>query len=200
MRTLVVCSIVSLDGFSAGPGGDFTQLPFDLGFNTYCAERLRTADTVLSGRNSYEMFHGYWPSVADDASASDDEREISRRNNAARKVVVSDSLVLSDDQPWTASTTVVPRAEAHAAVSALLAEEGADVLVFGSGTVWNDLLVAGLVGELHLLVGPVLLGDGVPVFTGPRTPLRLLETRQLTGSSLVLHRYDARPNAVVTSS
>ena len=193
MRTLVVCVIVSADGFSAGPGGDFLALPLDDGFNTYGAERLRAADTVLTGRTSYEMFHGYWPGVADDPDAPAVEREISREHNAARKVVVSDSLVIGDDEAWSDSTTVVPRAEAHGAVRDLLAEDGGEVLVFGSGTVWNDLLAAGLVGELHLLVGPKLLGEGVPVFTGPPTSLRLLESRQLEGSQLVLQRYDARP-------
>jgi hypothetical protein len=105
MRTLVVCSIVSLDGFSAGPGGDVTALPFDEGFNAYGAERLRAADTVLTGRTSYEMFHGYWPGVADDPSASEVEREISREHNAARQVVISDSLAIGEDEPWSATTT-----------------------------------------------------------------------------------------------
>lgn len=192
MRTLVVCSIVSLDGFSAGPGGDVTALPFDEGFSAYGAERLRAADTMLTGRSTYEMFRGYWPGVADDPAADEVAREISQAHNASRKVVVSDSLAIDQDDPWSATTTVVPRAQAHAAVRETLSAEGEEVLVFGSRTVWNDLLIAGLVGELHLLVGPTLLGDGVPVFTGPPTSLRLLETRRLDGSSLVLHRYDAR--------
>jgi dihydrofolate reductase len=192
MRTLVVCSIVSLDGFSAGPGADVTALPFDEGFNAYGAERLRAADTVLTGRSSYEMFRSYWPGLADDPSVSEIEREISRAHNASHKIVISDSLTIGEDEPWSATTTVVPRAEAHTKVRETLAGEGAEILVFGSRTVWNDLLTAGLVGELHLLVGPTLLGDGVPVFTGPPTPLRLIEARQLDGSSLVLHRYDAR--------
>jgi dihydrofolate reductase len=191
MRTLVVCSIVSLDGFSAGPGGDMTALPFDEGFNAYGLERLRAADTELTGRTSYEMFRGHWPGKAEDPSADELEREISREHNAARQVVISDSLMIGEDEPWSATTTVVPRAKAHTTVREMLDEEGKEILVFGSRTVWNDLLTAGLVSELHLLVGPKLLGDGVPVFSGPPTPLRLLEIRRLDGSSLVLHRYDA---------
>lgn len=69
MRSLVVCSIVSLDGFSAGPGGDVLALPFDDGFNAYALERLRAADTLLTGRTTHEEFHGYWPGLADDADA-----------------------------------------------------------------------------------------------------------------------------------
>lgn len=192
MRSLVVCSIVSLDGFSAGPGGDVLALPFDDGFNAYALDRLRAADTLLNGRTTYEEFLGYWPGLADDADAPAIEREISAHHNAARHVVVSDSLRVPEDSPWAGTTVVVPRADAHEAVRKLLADDGDDVLVFGSRTMWNDLLAAGLVSELHLLVGPTLLGDGVPVFTGPPTPLRLVEARRLDGSSLVLHRYDAR--------
>lgn len=189
MRTLVVCSIVSVDGFSAGPGADITALPFDVGFDAYCVQRLRGADIVLMGRSSYEMLRGYWPSVADDPDAPDIEREVSRELNAARHIVVSDSLMVGEHEPWSATTTVVRRAEAHPTVRALLAADGAHILVFGSRTLWNGLLAAGLVGELHLLVGPALLGAGIPMFIAPPTPLRLLEARQLDGSSLVLHRY-----------
>lgn len=50
MCSLVVCSIVFLDGFSAGPGGDVLAQPFDDGFNAYALERLRAADTAPAGR------------------------------------------------------------------------------------------------------------------------------------------------------
>ena len=56
---------------------------------------------------------------------------------------------------------------------------------------WNPLLEAGLVDELHVLVGPALLGSGTKLYTRARTPLRLLESRVLPDSQLVLLRYDA---------
>ncbi len=80
----------------------------------------------------------------------------------------------------------------------LTAGEGGDVLAFGSFRTWNPLLVAGLVDELHVLVGPALLGAGMPLLAesaldgAGRVPLRLLRTRQLADSTLVLHRYAAR--------
>jgi dihydrofolate reductase len=58
---------------------------------------------------------------------------------------------------------------------------------------WNDLLVAGLVDELHLMIGPAFLGAGTPVFEGSsRVPLRLLDSRRLADSELVLVRYGPR--------
>lgn len=74
--------------------------------------------------------------------------------------------------------------------------DGGDILVFGSRTMWNGLLHAGLVDELHVMVGPALLGGGTPVYAGPpRVPLRLLEARVLEESQLVLLRYDPRLGA-----
>ena len=92
MRKLIVCNIVSLDGYVSGPDDDVMVMPFDRGFSEYNAERLRGADTVLLGRKSFEGFRSYWPTIADDPDAEPVEREISRLNNAIERIVVSDSL------------------------------------------------------------------------------------------------------------
>lgn len=190
MRKLIVCNITSADGFYSGPNDDVMAMPFDVTFSDYNAERLRAADTLLLGRRSFEGFQSYWPSVADNADAPPVEREISRLNNAIDKVVVSDSLTDADLDPWR-NTRIVRRADAHDAVTDLKAGEGREILVFGSHVLWNDLLRAGLVDELHLMIGAAFLGDGVPLFTGPRTDLRLLDAHVLDGSSLILARYAA---------
>lgn len=54
MRKLIVCNIISLDGFFSGPGGNVMVMPFDNGFSDYNAERLRAADTLVLGRTSFE--------------------------------------------------------------------------------------------------------------------------------------------------
>lgn len=192
MRALVVSTIISLDGRHEGVGRDVLALPFDEGFSAYSVERLRTAGTLLLGRRTYEGLANHWPRVAYDETAPDVEREISRLNSAIDKVVVSDTLTLDPAHPWTATTHVVSRDQAVATVGAMKAGESGDILVFGSATTWNALLVASLVDELHAMVGPALLGGGTAVYEGPeRVPLRLLEVRRLPGSQLILARYDA---------
>ena len=190
MRKLIVANIVSLDGYFSGPGGDVMALPYDEGFSAYNVERLRAADTLLLGRDSFDGFRSYWPSIADNPDEAPVEREISRRNNAIDKVVISDSLTPGETAPWH-DTRIVRRADAHEQLAALKRQPGKDILVFGSHIMWNGLLAAGLVDELHLLVGPALLGAGIPVFEGAPVPLRLLEARTLDGSQLVLLRYAA---------
>jgi dihydrofolate reductase len=192
MRKLIVANIVSLDGYHEGPGKDVMALPFDEAFDEYNAERLRAADTLLLGRTSFEGFKSYWPPVVDDPDARPVVREISRRNNAIDKVVVSDSLTPEQTAPWH-NTRIVKRADAHEQIADLKRQQGGEILVFGSRTLWNDLLVGGLVDELHLMIGPAFLGGGTPVFGGPeRVALRLLESRTLEGSELVLARYGVR--------
>lgn len=88
----------------------------------------------------------------------------------------------------------MPRADATAVATELRSGDGGDILVVGSRTMWNHLLVAGLVDELHLMLGPALLGAGTAVFAGSTpVPLRLLESRVLDESSLILARCASAP-------
>jgi dihydrofolate reductase len=83
--------------------------------------------------------------VANNPEVADLHRETGQRNNQIHKVVVSDSLTNDDTAPWTETTTIVGRADAHQAVAELKDLPGRDILMFGSRTLWNDLLGVGLV-------------------------------------------------------
>jgi len=198
MRKLIVCNIMSLDGYFEGPGKDVMPLfdyrlvyPSDESFDIYNVERLRAADTLLLGHISYEGFKGYWPPVADDPGATSANREISRLNNAIDKVVISDTLISKETGPWQHNTRILRRAEAHAQIAKLKRRTGKDILVFASHTLWNDLLVNELVDELHLVLAPVILGAGTPIFDGkPPVALRLIDTRAWEGSGLIVVRYE----------
>ena len=189
MRKLIVCNIISLDGYFSGPDGNVMVMPFDHGFSNYNAERLRAADTLLLGRKSYEGFRSYWPAIADDPKQLPVEREISRLNGAIEKVVVSDSLKPDAVEGW-GSTRVVRRADAKVQIAELKKKRGRDILIFGSHVLWNDLLAKGLVDELHLMIGAGIVGEGVRAFeTKPPGSLQLLGTQAFDGSSLLLTKY-----------
>lgn len=200
MRKLIVCNIMTLDGYYEGPGNDVMAVfdyrrdtyPEDESFDAYNAERLRAADTLLLGRKSFEGFKSYWPPVAADPTARPLQREISRLNSAIEKVVVSNSLTPAETAPWQ-NTRILRRAEAHARIEELKMGPGREILVFGSRTLWNDLLAHNLVDELHLMVSPVLLGEGTPLFaTRPPEGFYLIDTCTWDGSGNVLLRYAAQ--------
>ena len=190
MRKYIVSVITTVDGYFEGPGRDVMAMPFDDGFSRYNLELLRNADTVIHGSRWFDG-GAYWSRVADDESEPAIEREIGRINADLDRLVVSDSLRPDPAWPWAARTRIVGVTEASEAVAALKRGEGRDILSFGSATTWNPLLESGLVDELHVLVGPALLGDGTKLFTGSRRPLRLLGSHVLEGSQLVQLRYDA---------
>lgn len=189
MAKLIVSTLVSLDGFCAGEGGDLAGMPMDEVFNRHNLERLKGAGHLLFGATTFAMFRAFWPGVADNAEAPETLRDISRLNGALPKLVVSDSLPQTIEGGWS-DTEVVRRAKAHERIAALRQGRGADILVFGSHVLWNDLLAAGLVDEIHVLVGNVLLGKGIPAFEhAGRARLHRLDLRTFEGSDTVLLRY-----------
>ena len=105
-------------------------------------------------------------------------------------MVVSDSLMSDETEPWGDTTRIVRRKDAHNHVAELKGGTGRDILVFGSRTLWSDLLRADLVDELHLIVGSVVVGGGTPIFGTESAPrLRLLGSQTWDGSDNVLVRY-----------
>jgi dihydrofolate reductase len=197
MRKVIVANIISLDGYYEGPGKNVMAL-FDYrvkeyqnddSFDVYNAERLRSADTLLLGHKSFQMFMGYWPTIADNPAADSVQREISKYMNNLNKVVVSDNLPIKESDPWQ-NTRVVSTKEAHQEIAKLKQKEGKDILIFASHYLWNDLLETGMVDELHFVISPVVMGGGTPVFTKkPAASLRLIDASTKKGAGTVTVRY-----------
>lgn len=194
MRSVIVTNIVSLDGYYAAPDGNPLVLNMDAAFDAYNLERMRTAGTIVLGRRSFEMFSSYWPMIADapedptNRAVSDVNREFSRRYGVVPKIVVSDTLVISTKNAWHDTTEIVPRAAIASRLRAERVRDGGDIVIFASHTLWNGLLTEGVLDELHLLLGPDAIGQGIPLFEAP-AQLSLIECRRLDGSDNALLRY-----------
>jgi dihydrofolate reductase len=168
--------VVTIDGFTAGPLGEFDWHPVDDDFTRYVDGMLRSIDTILLGRVTYDGLADYWP------TATEPEAPLM---NALPKVVVSSTLT----EPAWANTTVLS-GDAVAAVNALKSRTAGDVALFASGTLSSALAAAGLIDEYRVLTAPVFLGQGQPYLSAleRRLPLRLLSSEHFA-SGLVYNRY-----------
>lgn len=190
MGKIVVCAMLSVDGFTEGVGGDVMAMPMDAAFAEHNTERARAASSFLFGATTYRGALTYWPQQHESPDASPLDAYIARRYAEGIPItVVSDTLTVEETGPWRDQTTIVRRGDTEEAVARLRRQDG-DALMFGSQTLWIHLLTHGLVDELHLMVGSKLVAGDRRAFDGvPQTGLRLLGARTWAGSDNVVLSY-----------
>ncbi len=170
MSTIISTLFISLDSVAEiDPAWHFPY--FDEHMGAAVDEDYADVDVLLLGRVTYDSFAGAWPAREE---AGDVDAAFAARLGDVRKVIATRG---DQDLGWRNAEPI--RGELVEAVTALAAEPGVDkILVAGSISIVQQLLAAGLLDELHLLVHPVaarhgrrLFDDGEPVY-----PLRLLRS------------------------
>jgi len=154
MRPVRYNVAASLDGYVAGPNGEFDWIPDDPTVDF--AGIFARVDTVLLGRKSFEAAQAMGGSLW----------------GRKTRVYVFSTTLRAADHP---SVTVVGD-DAAGTVQALREEAGdGEIWLFGGGELFRSLLAAGQVDRVEVTVVPVLLGGGVPLVTpgAPRTQLTL---------------------------
>ena len=165
MAQLVSSLFISADGVAEiDPTWHFPY--FDENMGRAVGEDYDSADVLLIGRVTYESFAGAWPDRED---AGDVDAPFAEQLGDARKVVVSRQPL---EFSWRNSELLA--GDLVEAVTALKADAGiTGILVPGSISIVQQLLEAGLVDELRLLVHPVAARKGRKLFDDGDTPIHL---------------------------
>lgn len=181
MRNVLFFMLVSLDGYFAGPNGEIDWHNVDEEFNEFSTEQLGSVDTLLFGRVTYQGMASYWPTPV--AMANDPI--IAEKMNMISKIVFSRTLEKAD---W--NNTRLIKANVAEEVTKLKQQPGKDLIIFGSSDLAVSFTQMGLIDEYRIMVSPVVLGDGQPLFKGinQKLNLKLLKTRTFSNGN-VLHYY-----------
>jgi len=179
MANLHVILATTLDGYVAGEGGSLDWIIMGDDRANYMVDALGRADTLMLGRKSYQSFIGFRP-LASDPNASEPERAIGKAFNAMTKVVYSSTL---ENPEW--EHTEVYREIDPAEVERIKARSSKGVRLDGSISIVQQLTSMGLIDEYVLMVHPVALGHGRPLFT-ERVELELTNSERLSSGVVVM--------------
>jgi dihydrofolate reductase len=159
MRKLVIFMHVTLDGFVAGPDGEMDWIRIDEEIFDYARQRTNESDTALYGRVTYQLMESYWPTAGDQPGASKHDIGHSAWYNKVAKVIVSRSM-----KGQTLKNTTIISEGLAGQILELKQRQGKDIVIFGSPGAAHSLMRENLIDEFWLLVNPVLLGQGIPLF------------------------------------
>lgn len=164
MRKLYAFNMVTLDGFFEGPNQDISWHKVDNEFNDFAIDQLNSTDTLIFGRVTYQMMASYWPT----AGAIKDDPIVADYMNRTPKLVVSRTLEKAD---WNNTRIIKDRVVEE--IAKLKQQPGKDIAVFGSANLLSTLMQHDLVDEHRIMINPVILGKGTPLFKNSKDKLNL---------------------------
>ena len=178
MRKVIVSNLVSLDGFFEGSKKELDWFVVEQEFFDFARNQLFEVDTILFGRITYEMMAGYWPNT------NDNDPVITDKMNSLPKIVFSKTLSKVE---WNNSRLI--RENVQEEINKLKQQEGKDMVIFGSGNLVSFLTQQGLIDEYRIILNPVILGSGNPLFKNlhDRLNLKLLKTKTLGTGVVILY-------------
>lgn len=194
MRKIIVFNMISLDGYFAGPNGEIDWHNTDSEFGKFANEQTQEFGTLIFGRVTYEVMKNYWPTP----QALKDDPIVANVMNNIPKIVYSKTLKTIEETPTWKNITLfhdinpeeIKRLkEQSGPPSQSSGEVNKDIAIFGSGTIVQQFTNLGLIDEYWLMVNPIILGEGKPLFKDveKRMKLKLLKTRTFKNGNILLY-------------
>lgn len=171
---------ITLNGLFKGPDNDISWHRHGEEESQFAEEGAQSGSTLLFGRITYEMMASFWPTP----EARQAMPVVAEGMNRSEKIVFSRTLKTA---PWN-NTRIVK--DNIAAEVKRLKESGKAMTILGSGSIVTQLANSGLIDEYQVMIDPVALGSGTPLFEGLQHKLDLqLITSRVFKSGVVLLSY-----------
>ena len=195
MKKVILSMMVTLDGYGTGPNDAMDWLPpFDnealwKDLHADMWKNLRKVDTLLLGRVTYQIWEKYWPAAGANPASCENDRDFSKYAEETQKIVFSRTL---DKVEW--KNTRLVTCSIVDEIAKLKEQPGKDIALVGGPGIARTFMSRGLVDDYHLLVSPVVLGGGKPLFAGVegRLKLRLIDSKVYKSGIVELHYEPAR--------
>lgn len=183
-RKLVLFMHLSLDGFAADPNHGLDFLTYDEELQQWADALVKTVGSPVYGRTTYELMKGYWPFLLTKPGAPKRELEHAQWVENAPKIVFSRTLT---EATW--NNTRLIKDNIPEEVKKLKQQPGKDLVIFGSPGLASSFMSMGLIDEYKLTVHPIILGDGISLFSNntAKSALKLLDSKTLKSGVLTLH-------------
>jgi dihydrofolate reductase len=181
MRKLTLIVQTSLDGFVAGPNGEFDNFRGGEENLEFVCGITEDADAALFGRVSYQLLNSYWPTAASRPDATRNMIKYSNWYNAVSKFVLSKTLKTGDSE-----NTYVISENIEAEINSIKPRPGKNILIFGSPTACQSLFELNLIDNFWIIVHPVIFGQGISFFKEDKKVIKveLVTSQQLTNGTL----------------
>jgi dihydrofolate reductase len=178
MRKLKLAMYIALDGVVENPA--WTGPYFNDELSQMQADYLYSSDALVLGRATYEGFAASWPGMEEATG------DFGKKMNSMPKHVASRTL---ENAEWNATIIDGDLAEA---ITQLKKEDGGDLLIYGSGTLVDELTRLGLIDEYRFMIHPVVVGEGKRMFERkPQATLKLSDTTTTaTGVVVATYQYE----------
>lgn len=179
VRKVIVSIMVSVDGFFEDTNKELNWHVWDKEMDNYVIDLFDTVDTILLGRKAYQLMAGYWPKPP----ASEEDPIITGKMNNIPKIVFSKTLSSVDWQ-----NTRLINTDIENEIDKLKQQPGKNMVLFGGADMLATLMKLNLVDEYRLIVNPVVLGKGNPLFKSIQgnLNLKLTETKTFTCGNVLL--------------
>ncbi|MDP4240052.1 MAG: dihydrofolate reductase family protein [Bacteroidota bacterium] len=180
MRKVILFNMITLDGYFERQDHSIEWHNVDEEFNEFAIEQLNNADVLLFGRATYDLMASYWPSV----TATTDDPMVAHKMNTISKIVFSKTMKKAD---W--ENTRVINENIQEEITKLKNESGKDMYVFGSAELASSLRELGLIDEYRIMINPLVIGHGKPLFTNVDHDLnlKLLKIKQFKSGNVLLY-------------